>query len=157
MPRVKRGAIYLEGRRNGIEKSRDGRVRQSPGQPGRRQSQKLVRRRKRNRSRRDRLRLRGGRRDAARLATMATDMCDADDTSRRCRDQDGRPSQQQAANNGQCRFHGLNINQSFKRSSTAFGFFLSIFGVMQPLGGYRCADLPKRLNRQTPSLLPRFR
>jgi hypothetical protein len=61
---------------------------------------------------------------------MATDMCDADDTSRRCRDEDGRPSQQQAANNGQCRFHVLNISQWFERSSTAFGFFLSIFGAV---------------------------
>jgi hypothetical protein len=61
---------------------------------------------------------------------MATDVCDADDTSRRSRDQDGRPSQQQAANNGQCRFHVLNISQWLERSSTAFGFFLSIIGAV---------------------------
>jgi hypothetical protein len=42
---------------------------------------------------------------------MATGVSDADNISRRRRHQDGRPGQQQAANNGQCRFHVLNINE----------------------------------------------
>jgi hypothetical protein len=35
--------------------------------------------------------------------------------------QDGRPGQQQAANNGQRRFHVLSIIQLAESSSTAFG------------------------------------
>jgi hypothetical protein len=52
----------------------------------------------------------------------------APDTDRRCLSQDGRPGQQQAANNGQRRFHVLSIIQLAESSSTAFGFFLSVFG-----------------------------
>jgi len=61
---------------------------------------------------------------------MATGMGDANNTGRLSRDRDGRPTQQQAANNDQHRFHVLNIHQWLKRSSTSFGFFLSIFGVV---------------------------
>jgi hypothetical protein len=61
---------------------------------------------------------------------------DANDTGRLCLRQDkGCPRQQQAANNGQYRFHVLNIIPSFKRSSTPFGFFLSIFGVFTDSDG----------------------
>jgi hypothetical protein len=61
---------------------------------------------------------------------------DANDTGRLCLRQDkGCPRQQQAANNGQYRFHVSNITPSFKRSSTPFGFFLSIFGVFTDSDG----------------------
>jgi hypothetical protein len=61
---------------------------------------------------------------------MAGSLCDAPDAGRRCLRRDGRPGQQQAANHGQRRFHVLNIIREIKISSTAFGFFLSIFGFL---------------------------
>jgi hypothetical protein len=71
-------------------------------------------------------------------------MRDANDTGRpRLRQDKGCPRQQQAANNGQYRFHVSNIIPQFKRGSTTFGFFSSIFGV---IAGIRIAE---QLTRQT--------
>ena len=60
---------------------------------------------------------------------MATGMNHAPNTGRRCLGaEDGRPSQQHAANNGQRHFHVLNIIQRAEPSSTIFGLCLLIFG-----------------------------
>jgi hypothetical protein len=62
-------------------------------------------------------------------ATMAGGGCGLHDTNRwRLRKDDGRPNQQQAANNSQCRFHVFNLIQLSERSSTDVGFLLAIFG-----------------------------
>ena len=129
MPRVKRRTTARKPRskRNG-KLSRE-RVGQSPNPNDGCRGQKLIWRRIENRSRRDRLRLRGGSRDATGPAAMAG-MCDANDTGRpRLRQGKGHPGQQQAANDGQYRFHVSNILSGFKRSSTSFGFFSSILGM----------------------------
>ena len=129
--RIERSATRRQRCSQGSGKLRCWCYRQNPGQYGGREGQKLILRRSGNRSRRDRLRLRGGRCGATRPAAMTGSVCDAPDAGRRgLSPEDGRPSQQQAANNGQRRSHVLSIIQRTETDSTVFGLCLSIFGLL---------------------------
>ena len=133
MPRVERRTRRRKQRHTARRKPSRRRRGQGPRQHGRHQRQQLVLEAGRGRSRRGRLRLRR----IGRRATTAAGVRAAHDTGRlRPGLNDRRPGEHEAANNGQCRFHGLNLTRLVVARPTILGEVCSILAVLLRRRGF---------------------